>query len=447
MSLDAPSQASPPIASLDELVDWFRQGEKPVSARRVGLETEKLGVFAESGRPAPLTGERSIATVLEALARETGGTLLVEQGVPMGVKLAQSSIALEPGGQLELSGEPSVSLAALGTELSHHLAMVRKVSAPLGLEWVASGYRPFGPRAEVPWLPRFRYQLMRQRLPGALAHDMMQMTASVQANFDFASEEDLSGMLATASRASPLVAALTANSPVVDGNRAPWKSFRYRVWKDVDQTRCGLLRVMHDGFTYRRYVEWALDVPLLFVRRGGAYLDPRGVTLRDVLRDGFEGEPASHQDFIDLLSTLFPEIRVKRVVEVRGSDAVDAPETLAVAALWTGLLYDDEAREEVRELVSVPFEALVAFQVDVARDALASRLAGISTQDLAGELVRIAARGLWRRFARGEAADERLLLEPLLSIADSGVTPADRQIATWERTGGVPAAFLSQLAY
>lgn len=446
MSLDAPVRSSAPIESVDDLVEWFVEGEKPNGPMRIGIETEKLGVFAD-GRPVPLTGERSISTVMRGLAERTGGELLVEQGVPMGVQLAGASIALEPGGQLELSGAPDTRLRALGEEIKEHLTHLEALSEPLGITWIASGYRPWGPRSEVPWLPRYRYQLMRERLPGQLAHEMMQMTSSVQMNYDFTSEADLAEKLRVATLVSPLTAAACAASPLTDGKPNGFKSFRYHIWSDVDRSRCGLVPVMYENFTYRRYVEWALDVPLLFVRRGGNYVDPKGLTLRDVWRDGFEGEPASMQDFVDLLSTLFPEIRVKRVIEVRGADAVDQATTLALAALWTGLFYDPESRRDAARFISPSFDALVAFQSDVARRALDATLDGHSARDLFAQVLQLARSGLERRFARGESENESGLLAPLERIVDEGLTPADHILALAQRTGGDIPTLINEMKY
>lgn len=446
MSLDSPAHASPPIESIDELVAWFVEGEKPNGPMRAGIETEKLGVFAD-GRPVPLTGERSIATVLRGLAERTGGELLVEQGVPMGVQLQNASIALEPGGQLELSGAPDARLRALSDEITQHLKHLEALSDPLGISWIASGYRPWGPRDEVPWLPRYRYQLMRERLPGTLAHEMMQMTSSVQLNYDFTSEADLAEKLRVATLVSPLTAAACAASPLTNGKPNGYKSFRYHVWSDVDRSRCGLVPVMYESFSYRGYVEWALDVPLLFVRRGTRYVEPKGLTLRDVMRDGFEGEPASMQDFVDLLSTLFPEIRVKRVIEVRGADAVDQATTIALGALWTGLFYDAEARADAMRFISPSFDALVAFQEDVALRALDATLDGTSARDLLALVLKFARKGLERRHARGESENEAELLAPLERIVEEGLTAADHILALSKRTNGDVAALIDAMKY
>jgi glutamate--cysteine ligase len=288
---------------------------------------------------------------------------------------------------------------------------------------------------------------MRAKLPGRLAHDMMQMTASVQANFDFADEVDLAAKVSTATAVSPLVAALFANSPLVEGRPSGFKSFRYRVWKEVDDRRSGLLRVMFEpGFTYERYVEWILNVPLVFVRRQGRYVDPEGRTFADLMTHGLEGEPASMQDFVDHLSTLFPEIRVKRVLEVRGADAVDARTTMALPALWTALLYDETARTEARRLIGGAFEELVSFQEEVARGALEARLGGRSARDLAAELVALADEGLKRRHQTG-MPDERPYLEPLREILASGRTGADRTLELHARTNGNPAALVEAMRY
>lgn len=447
MSLDPPPQASPPIGSVDELVQWMRVGERPREQHRVGVEQEKLGVL-DNGDPLPLTGPRSVAVVLEGLAKCTGGQLLVEDGVPIGVQLENASISLEPGGQLELSGAPARNLADAAAELHRHVADVDAISAPLGISWLAIGYRPWGPRSSVPWLPRGRYKLMRRALPGGLAHDMMQMTASIQSSFDFESEDDAGAKASVATAVSPVVAALFSNSPLTDGRPNGHRSFRYQVWRDTDPSRCGLLRFMYEpGFTFRKYVEWALDAPLLFIRRGDGYRDAGGRTLRDVMRDGFEGEPASMQDWVDLLSSLFPEVRLKRVLELRGADAVDTRTTLSQPALWTGVLYDDDAREEARRLIDVPFDELLVFQEAVAREGLRARLGDATALELAVELIRIADDGLRRRFQEGLSPDERPFLDPLREIVTSGRCGADRILDVHERTNGDRAALIELLRY
>lgn len=446
MSLDAAATESPIIRSVDDLVAWFRTGEKPIAQHRFGLETEKLGFVTATGEPAPL---ESIGRILKRFADATGGALLQEGGAAIGVQLKDHSLALEPGGQFELSGAPFFRLKEIETELKDHFENLRRFSEPEGLSWLAIGYRPFGDRKAVPWLPRGRYGLMRQRMRGEFAHDMMQMTASVQASFDFADEADLASKVSCATAVSPIVAAMFANSPIRHNQPAGMKSFRYYLWRDVDAARCGLLRVMFEpGFTYRRYAEWALSVPLLFIRRQGKYVDPEGRTLGDVMRDGFLGEPATMLDFGDLISTLFPEIRVKKVIEVRGADAVSVPLTLAMPALWTGLLYDTEARVAARRLVDASFEQLVAFQEAVGREGLQARLGNRTARELAGDLVRLATDGLRRRTQRGEGdATDVDYLFPLKGVVESGRPPADDILELWSRTGGDRTQVIEALRY
>ncbi len=447
MSLDAPSSGSPAVHGVDDMVAWFRAGEKRPDERRCGMETEKLGVQERTGLPAPLMGDRSIAKVLEKLARDQHGELLTEHGTPIGITLARSSIALEPGGQLELSGEPTPLLGEACAEVARHLEATRRTSQEPGVAWLAVGYRPFGPREGVPWLSRGRYELMKNRLTGKRAHDMMQMTASVQASFDFTSEEEAAEQVACATAVSPVVAAIFANSPLENGAPSGYQSLRYRVWQDVDQARCGLSRQMLEpGFTYRAYVEWALDVPLVFVRRQNAYHDAGGRTFRDLMREGFLGEEATLDDFADLLSTLFPEVRLKRVIEVRGADAVDARTTGALPCLWLGLLYDRDARQDARALIRSSFEELVDFQTEVGRHALFAKLGNARALDLGRDLVRLADEGL-KRLSQAGMPDARSWLDPVREILEAERTGADRILEVHARTGGDVPALIEAMRY
>jgi glutamate--cysteine ligase len=288
---------------------------------------------------------------------------------------------------------------------------------------------------------------MRKRMPGRYAHDMMQMTASVQVNFDFADEADLAAKASCATAVSPIVSALYANAPLRDNRPTGMKSFRYALWSEVDPPRSGLLRVMFEpGFTFQRYLDWALAAPLLFVRRNGAYVDPEGRTFRDLLRDGFLGQPATMLDFGDLLSTLFPEIRVKRVIEVRGADAVDEALTAALPALWTGLLYDATACHDARALMDVPFDRLLEFQSAVGRSALDARIGSTTALDLARDLIRIAEDGLRRRAESGIGEPSDLsMLDPVRAIAESGRTPADGLLEAHAASSGDRAKIIEAL--
>src|SRR5206468_5065736 len=364
---------------------------------------ENIVVRVPVNQAVPYHGPGGILELLDAIARSAGGTQHkhTESGQPIALLSKDASVTLEPGGQLELSGSPARSFKDVRAEIEAHLAQVRRDSH--GIAWLAAGYRPFGTRDDVPWMPKGRYAAMKSSLgsKGRLALDMMLMTATVQANLDWSDEADLASKVRAATGVSPIVTALFANSPLVNGRESAYLDFRYQVWRETDDARCGLLeQMLQPGWGYRRYVEWAIDVPMLFVRNGTAYQDARGQTFRDWLTSGqlASGEKSqptlSH--WVDHLSTLFPEVRVKRVLELRGADMVPLPLMIALPALWVGILYDRNAREAAAELTRAwTFSELLQFQADVARVALrAEGPAGPTALDLGRDLLAIPPSGL-----------------------------------------------------
>lgn len=452
MSLDLGGSASlaQPIQGVEDLVRHLRGGEKPLSGWRVGVEHEKLGVTGDGG-PVLYEGAAGIRATLTALASREHAQLHEESGKPIAVLGDDASVTLEPGGQLELSGAPFASLAPAAAEIDRHLAALRSISGPQGVRWLGGGYRPFGSRDAAPWMPKHRYGAMRASLgPRApLALDMMLMTATVQANLDWSDEEDLAEKVRAATSVSPVVSALFANSPLRDGRPAGMLDFRYQVWRETDPARCGLLEQMvKPGWGYRSYVEWALDVPLLFVRKDGGYLHPGGQTFRQWMDKGVlvasgseRREAPTMSAWVDHLTTLFPEVRVKRVLELRGADMVPRPYLLGLPALWLGLLYDRDARAAAWELTARwTFVERLAFQADVARHALGARgPGGVRALDLAREVLAAARRGLGAWGAR-TGVDDRPFLEPLDALAASGVTLAEQALAAWD-AGGPEALF------
>jgi len=285
---------------------------------------------------APVTydGPRGVRALLERMQRFQFKPFM-EGDHPIAMQRDGLSISLEPGGQLELSGRPSASIAEIHEENAHHIAQTNAIAAELGLCVLGVGYRPFGAVSEMPWMPKNRYMAMRRFLAtkGSLAHDMMLMTGSTQASYDWKDEGDLALKLKASASVSPLVGAMFANSAIKDGTDSGYLSYRMHVWTDTDPDRCGLLSFYFDGkFSYRRYVDWALDVPVIFVRRNGQYLEPGGRTFRDLMRTGIDGQFPTLQDWDDHLTTLFPDVRIKRVVEVRSADACDLDMCTALAA-------------------------------------------------------------------------------------------------------------------
>jgi len=419
-----------PLRDLHELSEVFRAAEKPASRFRIGAEAEKFAVARQSG--APLDYEHGITRVFAALEqlgwapeRES------DDGPVIALRRGAASITLEPGAQLELSGAALEDLHAIGRELEEHLAELRPVSEELDLVWLSVGFHPLASQAELSWVPKKRYGVMREYLPtrGSAAHDMMRRTATVQANFDFSSEEDAMRKLMVSLRLSPLIHALSANSPFLERRVSPLKSLRGEVWLAMDPARSGLIAPLwaKERPSYRDYVEWALDAGMFLFKRDGRVLKNTGQTFRAFLRDGFEGERATMDDWRLHLNTLFPEARLKNTLEVRACDAQSASLSLAVLALFTGLLYDERALGEAEVLARrFEFGTLAAARPLLVRNALAASIAGEPAAPLAERLVEIALGGLARR-ARLDASgkDERRYLEPLRVLVAAGKCPAD----------------------
>jgi len=426
-----------PVGSVADLVAFARAGEKPRAEWRVGTEHEKIGLLASGPRPLPYEGENGIEGILAAAARETGWSEVRESGRLIALEGDGASITLEPGGQLELSGAPLRTVFETRAELTRHLDVIRRVSEPRGVVWVALGAHPFHDVHETPNVPKARYTVMRRYLPahGELALHMMHLCATVQANFDYASEADMAAKLRTAMGVSPLVSALFANSPLHLGKPSGYVSRRVHVWRHVDPDRCGMLPfVFEPGFGYAQYVEWALDVPMFFVLHDGAYRPVNGFSFRRYLAEGHEGKRATLQDWNLHLTTLFPEVRLKQFLEVRGADAGTPEMTCALPALWKGILYDARACDEAWQLVADwSFSEREASLEEVARRGLGARVAGRPVLPLARELVEISRRGLARIADGGDGApDERGFLDPLAALAERGRSPGDEVLARWE---------------
>jgi glutamate--cysteine ligase len=443
MSLDKRAAPSPPVRDAGDLVAWFRERERPPAEWKVGLEHEKVMVAAGTTAPVPYGGPSGIGALLRAFTERFGYAPVEDEGQIIAAQKAGLTVSIEPGGQVELSGRPFQDVHAVASELDRHLRKCAELAAALSVEFLATGYRPWGTPATMPWMPKVRYRLMRPFLAarGRLAEDMMSMSGSAQASFDFGSEADAGEKLRLALAAQPAAVALYANSPVVDGR--PWggKSYRVQVWEETDPARCGLLPfAFEEGFpadAYRRYAEWALDVPMIFLRRGGRYLEAGGATFRSFLARGLAGEQATLADWEDHLSCLFPEVRLKGVVEVRGADACDLAMTKALAAFWKGLLYDRQARaaawEEVR---GFSIEERRQLTRDAGRQGLGAPAPGGRTlREIARALLSAASDGLCRQGCCGEKGDERVWLQPLEERAESGRSPADDALDAFRKGG------------
>ena len=334
---------------------WRRAASRP-GDWRIGTEHEKFVFHLETLESAPYEGAWGIRALLEGLTR-FGWEPVLENGNPIALAKSDCNISLEPGGQLELSGAPLETIHQTCDEVHTHLAEVKEVAGELGVGLVGLGFHPRARRDEIPWMPKGRYRIMRDYMPkrGALGLDMMVRTCTVQVNLDFESEADMIRKMRVGLALQPVATALFANSPFVEGKPSGYYSYRSHIWEDTDPDRCGILPfVFEDGMGFERYVDYVLDVPMYFVYRDGRYIDASGQSFRDFL-DGrlpaLPGEKPMMSDWEDHLTTLFPEVRLKRYIEMRGADGGPWRRLCALPALWVGLLYDRGALDAACELI------------------------------------------------------------------------------------------------
>jgi len=437
-----------PVEGLGELVGYFRSAEKPRAQWRVGTEHEKVGVYDDTGDRVPYEGPYGIAALFDRLVAEGGWERVDERGRTIALESnGGGSITLEPGGQFELSGAPLHSTDDTRAELQGHIDQVKRLSEDFGIAWLALGMDPFHPVDQIPTMPKARYDVMRAYLPtrGGLGLEMMHATATVQANYDFGDEADMVAKMRLGLLATPVVSALFANSGLSGGRENGFVSKRLMIWRDTDPDRCGLIPFVFDpDFGYERYAQWALDVPLFFVVRDKRYQPGDGTTFRQFMERGFHGLRPTLRDWETHLTTLFPDVRLKRIIEVRGADTASFGHLCALPALWKGIFYDDDARGAAFDLLgrtTVP--ELDAGQLDVAKRGLRAEMGGRKVLDLARELVVCSAGGL-RRIAAdaagssgargatsGPAASEALLLDPLLEQIEKGVSPGEEVLERW----------------
>jgi len=432
------SEQDEPVTSKAQLIATLAAGCKPKDHWRIGTEHEKFPFTTRGHQPLPYDGPAGIQAILTGLQRF--GWEPVNEG-PNIISLKKSgkgTISLEPGGQLELSGAPIENVHQTHAEIAEHLAQVHAVGGELGVDMLALGFTPDWRREDIHWMPKGRYKIMRAYMPkvGSMGIDMMTRTCTVQVNLDYASEADMVKKLRVSLALQPLATALWANSPFTDGKPNGCLSIRGKVWENTDPARTGMLPfAFEDGMGFERYVDYLLDVPMYFVYRDG-YIDASGQSFRDYL-DGRlparPGEVPTVADWIDHMSTAFPEARVKNYIELRGADSGPLEKLAALPAYWVGLLYDDASLDAAWELVKDwSHEDRERLRAAVPVEGLRTTVRGRSLQDLAKDTLALSAAGLARR-GRTDAAgrDEALYLAPLQEIAASGITAAERMLALY----------------
>jgi glutamate--cysteine ligase len=449
---------STPIETRDELVAWLEAGCKPAAQFRIGTEHEKFAFTVEDHRPVPYASRRSIRALLDGMVHLLGWEPIMEGDNIIGMfdVTGGGAISLEPGGQFELSGAPVETVHQTASELMAHLAQLREVARPLGIGFLGLGMTPNWRRADMPVMPKGRYKIMSAYMPkvGSLGLDMMFRTCTVQANLDFSSEADMVKKLRVSLALQPVATALFANSPFTEGKPNGYLSFRSHIWTDTDRARSGMLPwAFAEGMGFERYVDYALDVPMYFIKRGDRYIDVSGMSFRSLMAgrlDNLAGERATISDWANHLTTIFPEVRLKRFLEMRGADGGPWRRLPSLAAYWAGLLYDGEALDACWQMVKGwSAEERQKLRDDVPRLGFAAEIGGRNVLTLAQETLRLASRGLARRkHLDRNGRDETRYLRPLEESIARGLTPAEELLEKFNSVwGGTVEPIYDEYAY
>ena len=437
--MSIPQSGGGPIESFNQLANLLEQGNKPKADWRIGTEHEKFGYCKDTLKALPYEGERSIQSILQGLRDQFNWAPVEEGGHLIGLTKDGGNVSLEPGGALELSGAPLETIHETCDEVNVHLREVKEIADKIGVGFIGLGAAPIWQHEDVGLMPKGRYQLMDAYMGevGTMGRTMMRRTCTVQVNLDFASEADMVQKFRVALALQPVATALFANSPFFEGKVNGHKSWRARVWRDLDADRTGMLPfVFEDGMGFQRYVDYALDVPMYFVYRDGKYINALGQSFRDFLKGqlpALPGEMPTLNDWADHLTTIFPEARIKQFIEMRGADGGPWRRLCALPAFWVGLLYDQSSLDAAWDLVkSMDAETRDAMRIAASVDGLQAEVSGIKMMDLARQAVDISKAGLAARArtgAGGMVPDETHFLNALQDSLETGQTPADELLA------------------
>ncbi len=436
--MSIPQQGGGPIERFEQLAEYIASGEKPQDSWRIGTEHEKFGYDERTLKPLPYQGTTSIEAMLHGLRDQFGWEPVLEQGHIIGLTRNGANVSLEPGGQLELSGAPLATLHEMADELDNHLAEVAAIGGPLGARFIGLGAAPVWRAEDMPMMPKGRYRLMTEYMDqvGTMGKTMMYRTCTVQVNLDYASEADMVKKMRVALALQPVATALLANSPFLDGAPNGYQSWRANVWQHLDAARTGTLPFMfEDGAGYERYVDYVLDVPMDFVYRDGKYINALGQSFRDFLKGelpALPGERPTLSDWADHMTTVFPEARVKKYIEMRGADGGSRDRLCALSALWVGLMYDGGALDAAWDLVKDwDTETREGWRRITCHDGLGGQVNGLRMRDLAGEVLAISRAGLAARGHMADGVDETRFLDVLDASIVTGRTAADDLLARY----------------
>ena len=443
--MSIPQQGGGPIERPEQLAEYIASGEKPRDRWRIGTEHEKFGYRHADLAPLPYDapeGQASIKAMLEGIGARYGWSPVREGDLIIGLERDGANVSLEPGGQLELSGAPVETIHQTCDEVNQHLAEVKSVADEMDAGFIGLGAAPIWSQDQMPMMPKGRYRLMTDYMGrvGELGTQMMYRTCTVQVNLDFGSEADMVQKLRVALALQPVATALFANSPFLDGKPNGMKSWRAHIWQNLDDARTGLLPfAFEDGMGYERWVDYVLDVPMYFVYRDGKYINALGQSFRDFMKGrlpALPGEIPTLSDWADHLTTVFPEARVKKFIEMRGADGGPWRRLCALPALWVGLIYDQSALDAAWDLCrGWSAEQRNGLRVAAARDGLAGEYDGLNLHDIARDVLEIAEHGLKNRARPGQGGlvpDETHFLNALRESVDTGKVPADELLAKYK---------------
>jgi glutamate--cysteine ligase len=448
MSTRQEQAPSPAVGSRDDLVAWIAAGSKPAQQWRIGTEHEKFLFHVDTLRPVPYAGPRGVRALMEGLIQSFGWLPIMEGDDIIALKRPEGepggTVSLEPGGQFELSGEPLADVHGIAAETHTHLNQCLQVGSPLGIGFLGVGFSPDWTLEETPRMPKERYAVMTRYMPrvGSRGLDMMYRTCTIQVNLDFADEADMVRKFRVSLALQPVATAIFACSPFTDGKPNGYLSARSEVWRDTDRARTGMLPfVFEPGMGFERYADYALDVPMYFVYRHGRYIDAAGASFRDFMAGRLAqlpGERPTLDDWSDHLTTLFPEVRMKRFLEMRGADGGRWRRICALPAFWAGLLYDRNALDAAWDLVKDwSAQERQALRDAVPRTALRTPFRKGSVLEVARQALEIARAGLVRRGRLDpQGRDETRFLEPIEAVLREGCTPAEELLARYQGDWG-----------
>ena len=441
----AHSASNKTVETREDLVAYLASGCKPEANWMLGTEHEKFGYTLNDLRPLPYSGNSGINAILTGLADEFDWRPVMENGLTIALlDDTGASITLEPGGQLELSGALLDNIHQTCTEVNTHLNQVRAVSEPLGAAFLGMGFQPKWRLEDMEWMPKARYRIMREYMNkvGTLGQDMMARTCTVQVNLDYGSEADMVQKFRTSLALQPVATALFANSPFTDGKPNDYLSYRSHVWEDTDPDRTGMLPFVFDGdMGFEKYTDYMLDVPMYFVYRDGEYINATGQSFRDFL-DGklpaLPGEQPTLKDWEDHLTTAFPEVRLKRFLEMRGADGGPWARLCALPAIWAGLLYHQPSLDAAWDIArDWSMEERIKLREEVPRLGLQATIRGRTVREMAFEVIELASAGLAARGRLNAAGDnETGFLAPLQEVVEKGETPAERKLKLYHGAWG-----------